>query len=56
MGSTLELTAPVVRSPVLDGRAVIEGGFTNELARTLAIQLNSGHLPVPLELIREEWR
>ena len=51
-----ELTAPVVRSPVLDGRAVIEGGFTNELARTLAIQLDSGHLPVPLELIREEWR
>ena len=51
-----EVTAPVVRSPVLDGRAVIEGGFTNELARTLAIQLDSGHLPVPLELILEEWR
>jgi len=48
-----QITAPVVRSPIVSGRGVIEGGFTNESARTLAIQLESGRLPVPLELVRE---
>ena len=48
-----QVSAPVVRSPILDGNAVIEGGFTTETAETLAIQLESGRLPVPLKLIRE---
>ena len=49
-----ELTAPVVSSPILNGNPVIEGGFTRESARTLANQLDSGRLPVPLKLIRED--
>ena len=48
-----QISAPVVRSPILGGSGVIEGGFTRETSRTLAIQLESGRLPVPLTLIRE---
>ncbi|MCE2463472.1 MAG: hypothetical protein J4F46_06135, partial [Dehalococcoidia bacterium] len=48
-----QISAPVVRSPILDGRAVIQGGFTNETANELAIKLESGRLPVPLTLIKE---
>ena len=48
------ITAPVVRSPILGGSGVIEGGFTRESAQTLAIQLNSGALPVPVKPVREQ--
>ena len=48
-----QISTPVVRSPILDGRAVIQGGFTNETADELSIQLESGRLPVPLTLIKE---
>ena len=50
-----QVSAAVVRSPevFIDGRGVIQGGFTNESARTLAIQLESGRLPVPLAIISE---
>ena len=48
--------APVARAWIPDGRTVITGGvggFTREEARTRAIQLESGRLPVPLRLIQE---
>jgi preprotein translocase subunit SecD len=49
-----ELLAPVVERPILDGTAYIEGGdFTMERVRTIAIQLESGRLPVPLKLVKE---
>ena len=48
----MEISSPVVQVPILDGRGVITG-LTNEEARDLAIQLESGRLPVPLQLIRE---
>ena len=48
-----EISAPTVQSPIRDGRGIITGGFNREEARTLAIQLDSGRLPVPLKLIRE---
>jgi preprotein translocase subunit SecD len=47
------LIAPVAEAWIRDGRSVITGNFTREEARTLAIQLESGSLPVPLELIQE---
>lgn len=47
-----EISAPVVQAAILDGRGVISG-LTDEEARDLAIQLESGRLPVPLDLIRE---
>ena len=47
------LLAPVSRAWIPDGRSVITGNFTREEARTRAIQLESGRLPVPLRLIQE---
>ena len=48
-----ELIAPVARAHIRDGRSQISGNFNRESARTLAIQLKSGSLPVPLTLIQE---
>ncbi len=48
-----ELIAPVARVHIRDGRSQISGNFNRESARTLAIQLKSGSLPVPLTLIQE---
>ena len=48
-----ELIAPVARAWIRDGRTEISGSFTREEARTLAIQLESGRLQVPLKLIQE---
>ena len=45
--------APVARAWIRDGRSQITGSFNREEARTLSIQLESGRLPVPLELIQE---
>ena len=51
-----ELIAPVARAWTRDGQVQITGNFSREEARTLAIQLESGRLPVALELISEEMR
>lgn len=50
---TRELIAPVARAHIRDGRSQISGNFNRESARRLAIQLKSGRLPVPLNLIQE---
>jgi hypothetical protein len=42
--------ALTVRSPIVEGRGQISGSFSPEEARTLAIQLAAGPLPVPLRL------
>jgi SecD/SecF fusion protein len=42
--------ALTVRSPIVQGRAQISGHFTPEDARSLAIQLAGGPLPVPVHL------
>ena len=47
------LIAPVARAWIRDGRSQITGNFDRDEARTLSIQLESGRLPVPLELIQE---
>ena len=47
------LIAPVSLAWIRDGRSTITGGFSREEARTLAIQLEAGSLPVPLKLIQE---
>ena len=51
-----ELVALVARAWIRDGQVQISGNFSREEARTLAIQLESGRLPVSLELISEEVR
>jgi len=48
-----ELIAPVARAWIQNGNTQISGNFTREEARTLAIQLESGRLQVPLKLIQE---
>ena len=49
-----ELIAPVVNSPITQGTAIIQGpDFTIERVKDLALLLESGRLPVPIELIQE---
>jgi preprotein translocase subunit SecD len=44
---------PVINTPILDGRAIMTGDFTVEKAENLAIQLNAGALPVPIEVLEQ---
>ena len=49
-----ELIAPSVQRPIIAGAAFIEGrDFTFERSRDIALLLESGRLPIPIELIRE---
>lgn len=44
------LVAPIPEGPITDGQAIITGNFTQAEARNLAIQLQAGALPIPLEV------
>jgi protein-export membrane protein SecD len=46
-------SAPVIRSRIPDGKAIIEGGFNSEDARLLATVLRAGALPAPVKVIEE---
>ncbi len=48
------ISIPTVNEPIRDGNAVISGDFTWEEARLLAQRLNSGALPVPVELVSQQ--
>lgn len=45
------ISTPLVQEAITGGKAVITGNFTPEEAKTLVGRLNSGALPVPIELI-----
>lgn len=45
------ISTPVVREAITGGEAIISGGFTPDEAKQLVGRLNSGALPVPIELI-----
>lgn len=47
------ISAPVVQQPILDGNAVISGNFTMEAAKQLAININSGALPLTIRLVEQ---
>ncbi len=47
------LSAPTIQAQ-LDTGGVITGNFTEQEAKTLALQLRSGALPIPLEVISSE--
>ncbi|MEM0950920.1 MAG: protein translocase subunit SecD [Cyanobacteria bacterium P01_H01_bin.74] len=49
----LQVSAPVVNEPILDGNGMIEGNFTKETAKDLVNTLNAGALPVDIEIIEE---
>ncbi|MEI8343365.1 MAG: protein translocase subunit SecD [Candidatus Moraniibacteriota bacterium] len=48
------ISAPTVQSEITNGEAVITGKFTLQEAKTLAQNLNTGALPVPLTLISQQ--
>lgn len=52
LDDTLVMTAGA-DEPILGGSGYIRGGFTFNQAKTLAIQLEAGRLPIPLMLIQE---
>ena len=45
------ISSPVINSAIPGGHGVIEGGFTLESARDLAVLLRGGALPVPVEVV-----
>jgi preprotein translocase subunit SecD len=47
------ITMPVVKQAITDGQAVINGSFTQDEAKNLALQLNAGALPVPVSVVGE---
>ena len=47
------ITAPNIRSAITGGSGFIEGGFTMESARSLALLLNAGALPAKLTIVEE---
>jgi preprotein translocase subunit SecD len=46
-------SAPVIRERIGGGRGIIEGGFTLDEARDLAIVLRAGALPAPVSIAEE---
>ena len=48
-----EIVAPVVTAPIKMGTAIIQGDFTIDRARDIALLLESGRLPIPITLIQE---
>jgi len=47
-----EISAPTINAIFTDGRGIIEGSYTIASAKDLSLLLNSGALPVPLEVIQ----
>jgi preprotein translocase subunit SecD len=47
-------SAPVIRSQIGEGRGQIEGSFTADSARDLAIVLRAGALPAPVQIIANQ--
>lgn len=48
------ISVPTVQSVITDGHAVISGNFTPNEAKTLVQRLNSGALPVPIQLVGQQ--
>jgi preprotein translocase subunit SecD len=47
-----QISAPSIREVFSSGKGIIEGGFTTQSAKELSLLLNSGALPVPLEILQ----
>jgi protein-export membrane protein SecD len=50
----LPISTPTVQQEISDGKAVITGNFSLEEAKLLVRRLNSGALPVPINLISQQ--
>lgn len=47
------IAMPKISTPILDGRAVMTGGFSLDEAKQLSIQLNAGALPVSISVLEQ---
>lgn len=47
------ISAPTLRVPILDGNAIITGGFTIQTANQLSLLLRAGALPAAMDVIEE---
>lgn len=47
-----QISAPTITQVFTSGKGIIEGGFTPQSAKELSLLLNSGALPVPLEILQ----
>ncbi|MGE5224594.1 MAG: protein translocase subunit SecD [Omnitrophica WOR_2 bacterium] len=45
------VSTPSINNAIPDGKGVITGGFTQETANNLAVQLRYGSLPIPLKVV-----
>lgn len=45
------VSAPVINEPITGGEGSISGSFTQAEAQTLAVQLRSGSLPIPIKVV-----
>lgn len=45
------ISTPNIQNPITDGKGVITGGFTQQSANNLALQLRYGSLPIPLKVV-----
>ena len=45
------ISAPIIEGAITSGSGVISGKFTQDEAQTLAIQLRSGALPIPVKVV-----
>src|SRR5258706_4032285 len=45
------VSAPIIQHPITDGQGQISGSFTQAEAQTLAVQLRSGALPIPIKVV-----
>lgn len=45
------VSAPIIQGPITDGSGQISGKFTQASAQTLAVQLKSGALPIPIKVV-----
>jgi preprotein translocase subunit SecD len=47
------ISAPVIKTAILGGSGIIEGGFTAQSATDLALLLRAGALPAPITILEE---
>ena len=45
------ISAPIIQSAITGGEGSISGNFSQEEAQTLAVQLRSGALPIPIKVV-----
>lgn len=48
------VSVPTINQPITDGQGQISGNFTAESANTLAVQLRSGALPIPIKVVQSQ--